>query len=115
MSEGERNDVVARVRLAVTAFEGVAERLHDDHALGWGFTLDETELGRVHDDGTVHVLLPRRERDHVVAAGLARPLRSAPRSGWVEFIPACTDDALAAAAIFRRAWRAAARRVAVPA
>ncbi|MCE2941855.1 MAG: hypothetical protein ACK53A_16230 [Gemmatimonadota bacterium] len=75
MSEGERNDVVARVRQAVTACEGVAHRPD---------------------------------------AGFARPLRAAPRSGWAEFIPACTDDALAGAAIFRRAWRAAAGGGVVP-
>ncbi|MCU0624764.1 MAG: DUF5519 family protein [Gemmatimonadaceae bacterium] len=110
MSKGDRDGVVAQVRQAVTAFDGVQERPHRGHARGWEFVLDDTELGHVHDDGAVHVLLPRRERDHLVHAGLAAPLRYAPRSGWVEFIPTCEDDALAAAAIFRRAWQSRARR-----
>jgi hypothetical protein len=89
----------------VSSLEGVAERPHRGHAAGWEFVLDDRELGHVHTDGVVHVLLSKRERNHVVQAGLAAPLRYAPNSGWVEFIPTCADDALAAAALFRRAHR----------
>lgn len=106
MSKGERDEVVAHLRRTVTALDGVRERPHRGHASGWEFVVDDVELGHVHDDGAVHVLLPRKERDHFVSAGLAAPLRYAPKSGWVEFLPTCEDDALAAAAIFRRAWRA---------
>lgn len=110
MGSAERDDVVAHLRRAVTQLDGVQERPHRGHASGWEFVLEDVELGHVHDDGAVHVLLPKRERDHFVSAGLATPLRYAPKSGWVEFVPTCVDDALAAAAIFRRAWRSRQRR-----
>lgn len=110
MGSAERNDVVAHLRRAVTELDGVTERPHRGHVSGWEFVLDDVELGHVHEDGAVHVLLPKRERDRFVSAGLAAPLRYAPRSGWVEFIPTCADDALAAEAIFRRAWRSRQRR-----
>lgn len=116
MSNAERDGIVQQVRHAVTELDGVLERPYRDGGSGgWSFLLEDRELGHVHPDGIVHVLLPRRERDHVVAAALAAPMRSAPNSGWVEFRPSCGDDALAAAAIFRRAWRSRVRPVTVPA
>lgn len=110
MSPTDTALVLAQLRHAVRELDGVTERPHRGHSAGWEFRLDDRELGHVHTDGVVHVLLPKRERNHLVQAGLAAPLRYAPNSGWVEFVPNCADDALAAMALFRRAHRVRARR-----
>lgn len=106
MSPSDTALLLAQLRHAIAELEGVTAHPHRGPDGGWTFQLDDRELGHVHATGVTHVLLPKRERKHVVQAGLAAPLRTAPASGWVEFIPMCADDALAAAALFRRAHRA---------
>jgi hypothetical protein len=52
---------------------------------GVGFKLNGMEIGHVHGNGLVDVLLGRVERERIVGAGRALPHHIFPRSGWVSF------------------------------
>lgn len=55
------------------------------------------ELGHVHGNGVVDVLLTRAEHDEVLARGMAHSHHIAPNSGWVTFFITGSGEARAAA------------------
>lgn len=52
---------------------------------GVGFNFNGVEVGHVHGNGLVDVLLGRADRERIVGAGKALPHHIFPRSGWVSF------------------------------
>src|SRR5262245_36413596 len=49
------------------------------------FRLGRSEVGHVHNDGSVEIPFPRSLRDELLAQGMAESHRTAPDSGWITF------------------------------
>jgi predicted DNA-binding protein (MmcQ/YjbR family) len=65
-------------------------------------SLGTREIGHLHGDRLLDVPFPKRERNDLVAAGLARPHHILPESGWVSFFIEKDADVDAAIALLRR-------------
>lgn len=50
---------------------------------GIEFSVEGREIGHLHGDRLVDLLLPKSERDELIAAGRAEPHHIYPESGWV--------------------------------
>ena len=93
----------------VAAWEGV--RLSSHRFGGKQFDLGRRELGHVHGNGVVDVLLDRSRQRQVVAEGRAVAHHTFPDSGWVSIQLADRADVATAAAVLRLAYdRAAAHQ-----
>jgi hypothetical protein len=89
-----------RIRAAVAAWPGMSEAPH--RFGGVEFRLGTREIGHLHGDRLLDVPFPKRVRDELVAAGLARPHHVLPESGWVSFSIVAEADVAAAIALLRR-------------
>ena len=69
---------------------------------GVEFMIGTREIGHLHGDRLLDVPFPKRERNELVAAGLARPHHVLPESGWVSFFIEKEADVDAAIALLRR-------------
>jgi hypothetical protein len=90
----------SRIRAAVAEWTGMSEAPH--RFGGVEFRLGTREIGHLHGDRLLDVPFPKRVRDELVAAGLARPHHVLPESGWVSFPIAAEPDVAAAIALLRR-------------
>lgn len=52
---------------------------------GIEFRLGTRELGHIHGDHLVDIPFPRKVRNEIVSAGLAKPHHILPDTGWVSF------------------------------
>ncbi len=93
-------DASTRIRAAVAAWPGTSEAPH--RFGGVEFRVGTREIGHLHGDRLLDVPFPKRVRDDLVAAGLARPHHVLPESGWVSFPIADERDIHAAIALLRR-------------
>jgi hypothetical protein len=90
----------ATVRAALSAWPGVSVAPH--RFGGMEFMLSTREIGHLHGDRLLDVPFPKRVRDELVAAGLARPHHVLPASGWVSFVIETEPDVDAAIALLKR-------------
>lgn len=89
-----------RIRTAVAAWPGMSEAPH--RFGGVEFRLGTREIGHLHGDRLLDVPFPKRVRNELVEAGLARPHHVLPDSGWVSFLIEDEADVDAAIALLRR-------------
>jgi len=99
MNSAEARAAVAR---EVTSWRGVSA---EEHRFGGvAFRLGRRELGHVH--GTIADLpFPRRIRDQLIAAGLARPHHVLPDSGWVTAPMRTAAEVTGVIELFRRNYQ----------
>jgi hypothetical protein len=109
-------DIRARIRTEVEAWEGVTS--HPHRFGGVEFRLGKRELGHLHGDPPRLADLPfkRTIRDMLVETGRALPHHVLPESGWVSKPILTADDAAEAIELFRLSYERArvAAAVAVP-
>jgi hypothetical protein len=89
-----------RIRAAVAVWPGMSEAPH--RFGGVEFRLGTREIGHLHGDRLLDVPFPKRVRDELVAAGLAKQHHVLPESGWVSFPIENEPDVDAAIALLRR-------------
>lgn len=77
MRAGDR----ARIVDEVLSWEGVT--MHPHRFGGVEFVFGGKEIGHVHGDHLVDLLLPRADRDKWIEEGKAEPHHMYPESGWV--------------------------------
>jgi Family of unknown function (DUF5519) len=94
----------ARIAAVVESWPGVTSGPH--RFGGVEFRLGRRELGHLHGDRFADLPFPRRERDELIAAGLARPHHVLPDSGWVT-VPIRPDDTGPVVELFRKAYERA--------
>lgn len=90
---------VEAVRTAVESWEGVTT--HGHRFGGIEFRLGSRELGHLHVT-IADLPFPRRIRDELVAAGLARPHHVLPESGWVTVPMRTASEVEGVIELFRR-------------
>ena len=95
MSAGDRS----RLADEVLSWEGVTMQPH--RFGGVEFVFGGKELGHVHGDQLVDLLLPRAERDRRIEDGKAKPHHMYPESGWVSVYLRTEQDLLDAIEILR--------------
>lgn len=59
---------------------------------GIEFVIEGKEIGHLHGDYLVDLLLPKSERDEWIAAGKAEPHHIYPESGWVSIYLKTEED-----------------------
>jgi predicted DNA-binding protein (MmcQ/YjbR family) len=99
-----------QIRAAVLAWQGMAAAPH--RFGGVEFMLGKREIGYLHGDHLLDVPFPRRVKDELVAAGLAKPHHILPESGWISFRIAAPGDINAAIALLRRSYELIAAQLA---
>jgi hypothetical protein len=83
---GSREQIIQ----AVLSWEGVTS--HPHRFGGTEFRLGKRELGHIHGDHLLDIPFPKKVRDEIVSAGLAKPHHILPESGWVSFLFEREDD-----------------------
>jgi hypothetical protein len=68
---------------------------------GIEFSVEGKEIGHLHGDYLVDLLLPKSKRDELIAAGRAEPHHIYPESGWVSVYLRSEADVLNAVEILR--------------
>jgi hypothetical protein len=68
---------------------------------GIEFSVQGKEIGHLHGDYLVDLLLPKSRRDELIAAGRAEPHHIYPESGWVSVYLRSEADVLNAVEILR--------------
>jgi hypothetical protein len=96
------------ISLAVSAWEGVAQRPHRFGATA--FHVGRIEVGHVHGDALVDIPFTRLVRDALVDAGEAEPHHFLPSSGWVSVVLRGPGDVDRAIRLLRRAYETAKAR-----
>jgi predicted DNA-binding protein (MmcQ/YjbR family) len=99
-----------QIRAAVLAWQGMAAAPH--RFGGVEFMLGKREIGYLHGDHLLDVPFPRRVKDELAAAGLAKPHHILPESGWISFRIAAPGDIDAAIALLRRSYELIAAQLA---
>jgi hypothetical protein len=93
-----------RIASEVESWPGVTSAPH--RFGGVAFRLGRRELGHLHGDRIADLPFPKRQRDELIAARLARPHHVMPESGWVTAsIP--SDDVEPVIGLFWRAYERA--------
>lgn len=72
-----------RIEERLLAWPGV--EAHPHRFGGIEFRLGNREVGHIHGDHMIDIAFPKRVREELVAAGVARPHHLLPQSGWVSF------------------------------
>lgn len=68
---------------------------------GIEFQLKGTEIGHLHGDHLLDLLLPKALRDQLVVSGRAQPHHMYPNSGWVSLYLTLNEDVATAIEIIR--------------
>jgi hypothetical protein len=94
----EREAFALLVMQEVRRWPGVEMRPHaSSHDPGGSdgieFRLNGRQIGHVHEDCGVHLVLTKALKASVITEKLAEPLAIAPTSGWAMFNPTCLGDA----------------------
>ena len=90
---------------ALLRWEGVSTALH--RFGGVEYRLGTRELGHIHGDHLLDIPFPKKVRDEIVNAGLARPHHILPETGWVSFYFTEEEDVQKAIALMRRSYEIA--------
>ena len=98
LTDSEREDFALKVMEEVRRWPGVDMRPHPspsdaDGSDGVEFLLNGRQIGHVHSDCGVHLVLTKALKTSVINEKLAEPLAVAPTSGWAMFNPTCAGDA----------------------
>ena len=94
-----------RVRQSATAWPGV--EAHPHRFGGLEYRLGQREIGHMHGDVLVDIPFPKKVRNELVAAGLAKPHHILPDTGWVSFNVRQPEDVDQAIALLRRSYELA--------
>jgi hypothetical protein len=86
-------------------WEGVSTAPH--RFGGVEYRLDTRELGHIHGDHLVDIPFPKKVRDQIVIAGLAKPHHVLPETGWVSFYLREEGDVQKAITLLRRSYEIA--------
>jgi hypothetical protein len=89
-------------------WEGVSTAPH--RFGGLEYRLGTRELGHIHGDHLLDIPFPKRVRDEIVSAGLARPHHILPETGWVSFYLREESDTEKAIQLLRRSYEIALRQ-----
>ena len=90
---------------ALLGWEGVSTAPH--RFGGVEYRLGTRELGHIHGDHLLDIPFPKKVRDEIVNAGLARPHHILPETGWVSFYFTEEEDVQKAIALMRRSYEIA--------
>jgi hypothetical protein len=71
---------------------------------GTEYRLGKREIGHVHGDHLVDIPFPKKVRNELIAAGLAKPHHILPDTGWVSFYIERPDQIEPAIALLRRSY-----------
>ena len=104
---------VLHLQSEVLSWPGVSESIH--RFGGIEFDLGVRELGHIHGNGVLDVLLTRACRDDVVAAGWAERHHTLPHSGWVSLSLRGDQDADMGLRLLQLAYQATSDRQTAPA
>lgn len=77
---------------------------------GTEFRVGKVEIGHLHGDRLADLPFPRRIRDELVAAGVAKPHHVLPESGWVSRWIGGPDEVDEVVALFRKNYERYAKR-----
>ena len=86
-------------------WEGVSTAPH--RFGGVEYRLDTRELGHIHGDHLIDIPFPKKVRDEIVNADLAKPHHILPETGWVSFYLREEEDVPKAIALLRRSYEIA--------
>lgn len=89
-------------------WEGVSTAPH--RFGGLEYRLGTRELGHIHGDHLVDIPFPKKVRDEIVNAGLARAHHILPETGWVSFYLREENDVEEAIALLQRSYEIALRQ-----
>ena len=92
----------------LTAWEGVSTAPH--RFGGVEYRLGTRELGHIHGNHLVDIPFPKKVRDEIVNAGLAKPHHILPETGWVSFYLREESDVQKVIALLRRSYEIALRQ-----
>lgn len=81
---------------------------------GVEYRLGTRELGHIHGDHLVDIPFPKKVRDEIVSAGLAKPHHILPETGWVSFYLRQEEDVQNAIALLRRSYEIALKQKGLP-
>jgi hypothetical protein len=81
------------------SWPGVTNQLH--RFGGIEFLFQVKEIGHLHGDHLVDLLLPKSQRDEWIAAGRAKPHHIFPESGWLSIYLKSEEDVVNAVEILR--------------
>lgn len=90
---------------ALLLWDGVSTAPH--RFGGVEYRLGTRELGHIHGDHLVDIPFPRKVRDEIVTAGLAKPHHILPETGWVSFYLRDEEDVQKVIALLRRSYEIA--------
>jgi len=90
------------------SWEGVTTQAH--RFGGVEYRLGTRELGHIHGDHLVDIPFPKKVRDEIVDAGLAKPHHILPETGWVSFYLQEEGDVQKAIELLRRSYEIAAKQ-----
>lgn len=97
-----------RITQTVASWDGVNTAPH--RFGGVEYRLGTRELGHIHGDHLVDIPFPKKVRDEVVHADLAKPHHILPETGWVSFYLHEEEDVLKAIALLRRSYEIASKQ-----
>ncbi len=97
LTDREREAFALKVMEEVRRWPGVGLRPHAspsdaDGSDGVEFLLNGRQIGHVHSDCGLHLVLTKALKSSVINEKLAEPLTVAPTSGWAMFNPTCAGD-----------------------
>ncbi len=99
--QGANKEIQSRLK----TWDGI--EIHPHRFGGCEFRLGTREIGHMHGDELIDIPFPKKVRDEVVQAGLARPHHILPESGWVSFYLVAREDVERAIALLDRSYRLA--------
>jgi predicted DNA-binding protein (MmcQ/YjbR family) len=94
-----------RIEERVLAWPGV--EAHPHRFGGVEYRLGNREVGHIHGDHMLDIAFPKRVREELVSAGLARPHHLLPQSGWVSFYLREEGDVEQAVSLLARSYELA--------
>lgn len=90
---------------ALLLWDGVSTAPH--RFGGVEYRLGTRELGHIHGDHLVDIPFPKKVRDEIVTAGLAKQHHILPETGWVSFYLHEEEDVQKAITLLRRSYEIA--------
>lgn len=97
-----------KITQTVVSWDGVSTLPHRFGGLEYRF--GTREFGHIHGDHLVDIPFPKKVRDEIVQAGLAKPHHVLPQTGWVSFYLQTDEDIEKAIALLHRSYEIACRQ-----
>ena len=98
----------ATITQTLLSWEGVSTASH--RFGGVEYRLGTRELGHIHGDHLLDIPFPKKVRDEIVKAGLAKPHHILPGTGWVSFYLQGETDVQKAIELLRRSYEIAVKQ-----